>query len=298
MKLIIGLTLALLLIIAGYVYFNEVKAEQVSLQVEEEVMVEGMETLDVRATSADVIFASIPSDKLSVKLVGNVNKDNKKNHQIEVTEQGETLNVTYIPKKKNEFGFNFVSSNVRVLVSLPEKSFDTFTVRTTSGDIEGEATATDNLSLESTSGSQHVKGLASNEEVALTSTSGNITLSQSEVKDLSIETTSGNIEMEDLVAASAEVNSTSGNVSLETKDVSKEFEITTTSGNVETIYKKNPSNLRILFEGNSGEADINLEEMLYRVKEENELDGEIGAATNTLAVETTSGDLKVEYESE
>lgn len=298
MKLIVGLTLALLLIIAGYVYFNEVKAEQVSLQVEEEVMVEGMETLEVKTTSADVIFASIPSDKLSVKLVGNVNKDNKENHQLEVTEQGGTLNVTYIPKKKNEFGFNFVSSNVRVLVSLPENAFETFNVRTTSGDIEGEATTTDNLSLQSTSGSQHVKGYTSNEEVALTSTSGNITLSQSEVKDLSIETTSGNIEMEGLVAESAEVNSTSGNVSLETKEVSKEFEVTTTSGNVETIYKKNPTNLRILFEGNSGEAKITLKEMLYSVKEENELNGEIGAATNTLAVETTSGNLTVKHKGE
>ncbi|WP_270181042.1 DUF4097 family beta strand repeat-containing protein [Alkalihalobacillus sp. CinArs1] len=289
MKKFVLLLGIILLLIAGVMYFTDVGAERVSLNVNEEVTVEGMSSLDVKTTSADIVFRSTTEEKLSVTLEGTVKKDGD-NQEIDVTEKDGNLEVTYVPDSK--LGVNLVSKNVTLVIEIPENAFETLNVRSTSGDIDGVALTTDTVMIESTSGSHTLEGFTAT-TVSLAATSGNIELGESTIEDLSIESTSGSIEVDRLTATSGEIEATSGDVTLVTEEESETFEIETTSGSVEVIYSKKPTDLEITFDGNSGEADSSLKDLLYKEKEENEFHGVIGEATNKLVVETTSGDFSV-----
>ncbi len=206
-----------------------------------------VENIAIDVTESDVRLVASPNGELQIKCI----ESNKIYHEIKI-ENG-TLYITRTDTRKwFERIFNIYLSEISVTVYLPEGQYGSLDVKTVSGDIAAEVNATfDTAELESASGD--VKFLANaDENLILTSVSGDIVLYGVKTKSTYISSTSGSIDISDVsIAAAAEIKTTSG-------------EIDITSANAEQIYVKSTS------------GSVELENTV---------------ALSLLKVETTSGDI-------
>lgn len=289
-KVIIG---GILVSVAALICIWLINSEfaMITLQEEKEFDVDGINVLNFETTAADVEIIPSSTDRMTVKLEGEIEKKLKDKLNLSIEEEGDQLKVTYL-SNDNSLGFKFGSEKDVILqVTVPEKAYKEFSVRTTSGDVDLEGVTAENMKIVSTSGVQAIKRFESEGTILLQSTSGNFKLERNVLNNFSIESTSGNVEMEALVSQSGKINTTSGNVAMIIEEMINKLEINTTSGYVKTTFRKNPESLKINFKGESGKPDIRLKDIMYEDKDKNSAIGVIGDGINTLTVKTTSGDF-------
>ncbi|MCY9373683.1 DUF4097 domain-containing protein [Bacillus sp. T17B1] len=88
---------------------------------------------------------------------------------------------------------------------------------------------------------------------------------------------------------------TPGDIDLLQDHQNEEIGFVTTSGSVSVEYQKEPASLAVDFQADSGDAAVNLDQILYKEKSENRIVGYVGdsGTSNRLKVRTTSGDIEL-----
>lgn len=272
-KVFIGVILICIVVLMGYLFMGPGYAK-VTVKEEKEIDIKNIKVINFETTAADVEIKPGPTNSMTVKLEGNIQKKLKDKFRLKIVKEDDLLKVSYMTNE-NRLGFKFGSEkNVTLQVILPERIYRELSVYTTSGDIDMRQITAENIKLKTTSGDQNIEKIKSQ-------------------NNISIKSSSGNVDIEELGSLNGQINTKSGKVTMILEEMISTLDIVTTSGDVKTTFRKNPKSLKIDFKGNSGKPDIRLKNIMYEDKDENSVIGVIGNGMNTLIVKTSSGDLTV-----
>ncbi len=152
----------------------------------------------------EITFEKTYSDELTVEIYSN---NRKKVPTYEIADN--TLNL------KSTTLRTYAGDLCKIHIYVPEDfTFENITISTKSGDIDADSLHTNLLSLKTNSGSIEVDDVFADEELALNSLSGEISVEDVITKNTKIESSSGEIEIEKLGSEDLAVNSISGKIFL------------------------------------------------------------------------------------
>lgn len=202
-------------------------------------------------------------------------------------------------------------------------------METSSGDVILEAVQTDKLAVKSSSGDLSAHANIEAGQADWKTSSGNIELRGMRAQAVTIASQSGNVELGDMSAASMTINGSSGNVEVETCachlevslssgdvefhaltgagkvkvssgtvhmmnwEVTGDSSVGATSGNVD-ISLIHPEALALELKVSSGNMRVQLPDMAIIEQTEKRLKGQYGSGGPTLAVQTSSGNIRID----
>lgn len=244
----------------------------------------------------DVKILSTEEDKIKVEAY--YSHTIKENERVNVTAEGDQLNVTASTRPR--FGIIFDNYHGEVRIYLPESVRSSMTraeletvagdifwereampqnpkaavIKTTSGDVRIDALHAEKISIQTTSGDVYPGELQA-DNISIRTTSGDVTVQ--EIKgEYVVESTSGDLELKALYGK-GKVNTTSGEILAAIKELTGETAMESLSGDVELTIAKE---IKAFIDTQSSAGDIRVESDSVRAGEK-------------LRIQTTSGDIKV-----
>lgn len=306
-------TILLLVIVVGGFFIYQSTFNKVQLSKAEEVDAANIKQIKVKSSSADVKVTRYDGDDIMILLSGNVNKKVEKKFPLQIQQHDSILNISF-EMEENVVGFVIGDVQGATLeVKVPIKIFDLLELTTSSGNITASDLTATNTKVESSSGDIQFDGLEG-DLLAINNTSGNQKVSNSKTSQvLTLRSSSGNLEINDVITSSTDIKTSSGNIivkesqSEEMKLRSSSGDITydktklagnidckTESGEVKVKVEEAPTSLKVDFVGDSGEAKIQLKDVLYEDKTDHSLIGVKGDEEFLIKVRTGSGDFRLQ----
>jgi lia operon protein LiaG len=292
-KVVVPLVIVVVAIVVGYLVNLQLKT--VSIVEGQEIDVDDIHHLSIQTTATDIELIPSSSNQVTVSLDGEIKSGTNDTYQLEIEEdrKQQKLTISYVTNTKG-FRWSLGSEeNVTLQVALPERAYKEFEITTTSGDIHIQSIEAEEMKVHSTSGDQSIEESLVTGTLSLQATSGDISLSANTFHHFTIETTSGDVHHRNFKSKNGSIHTTSGDVSVLLEEMIPSLRTNSTSGDVSIQFGKEPESLDLIFTTNSGEADVNLENMIFDEGSERKV-GRIGKGENHLLIQTTSGDLTVE----
>lgn len=128
------------------------------------------------------------------------------------------------------------------------------------------------------------------ENIRITTSSGDITVSELKLRNLDIVSSSGDVEIYNLTG-NVDIATSSGEVDLDYEELHNDINISTSSGNVNIVLSSN-SNFVLDAHTSSGEIQFNFP-IKVTGKLKNSLFGKAGNGRNSLCIATSSGDISI-----
>ncbi|WP_456275184.1 DUF4097 family beta strand repeat-containing protein [Bacillus sp. AK128] len=244
----------------------------------------------VDASSPEINLIPTDQDKIKVILDGKVSEKVLDQYEFEVKESGDTLTISL--DLDLYFNIGVAIADLTLDVHLPEKSYHSIDVNSSSGDITLKGMNADHLVLESSSGDINLQDSSAASSISLEASSGSIEVIDSTSPQFEANASSGDISFKD-VEGDIMVNTSSGEINLDSQEISGDFIAEASSGDVTVNYKEIPSSLAIDFRSSSGEGIINLEGVLYEEKAEDLIIGKIGSGEHIVKIRVSSGDFQL-----
>ncbi|MFE7062122.1 DUF4097 family beta strand repeat-containing protein [Sutcliffiella sp. NPDC057660] len=312
MKKVGTVLLILILIVVGVTVaagqFTDVFSfKTVGFQDAKSVNGDGIKKVEVDVSSIDVKVVSTNSEEINVKLAGEVSERYKDDFKLKVKENGDTLKVGI---EEPNFRFGTIMINLQMVIELPEKEYESIRLYASSGDFEikgiramemltevssgdiraEDVTVASLYELDASSGDMRLTNVKA-EMFIVSASSGDIRLDGVE-GEVTVDTSSGDITVYD-AAGDLTLEASSGDITIDNKEVQGNIQAEATSGDVKVSFRDAPASLSLDFRASSGDGTVNLEEMLYEEKAEDEIRGKIGDGKFMLKVRTTSGDFSL-----
>ncbi|UII57742.1 DUF4097 domain-containing protein [Cytobacillus spongiae] len=261
--------------------------------VEEKVTVEGsaIQHIELDVSSADVTLNKSSSQDITVELVGEVSKKLEDDFKLNVEENEDTLTISIDEKKKIYMGVTRISLDI--IISLPEQSYESIQLRTSSGDIAAEhMIVKETLQLMASSGDVTAKDSEA-QVVELKASSGDLLAENlSGAKLSSFKTSSGDIILRN-VPGDITAKASSGEILIENERLTGNMTAEVHSGDVDIRFSEKPDSMVVHYKGSSGEGTVDIDGFLFEEKEENHFKGKIGSGAYEIHVETSSGDFSL-----
>lgn len=270
-----------------------------------------IKNIEIDLSSADLVLHQTSDEDIKVELNGKANKKYSDRFQLDVDENGETLDIRLSGEDRIEFNFgiNIVDTNVDVY--LPERVFDRIYAKTSSGDIEASSIEAMDIVLNSQSGDVGMDSSTAEGKTVLKTSSGDIQSLSNSAAAFDIKSSSGDLMIRDQKAketilhiSSGEINianaagdvkadSSSGDINIENKKLTGNIDAEASSGEITIELDENPNSLAVDYKGGSGEGTIDLDGLSYEEKSEDEIKGKIGSGKYTIKARTSSGDFQL-----
>ncbi|MBB6445134.1 DUF4097 family beta strand repeat-containing protein [Bacillus benzoevorans] len=272
-----------------------------------------IEQIEIQHASSDVHVTSTSGKDITVEMKGKVSRKFKDQFKLEVTENGNTVKIAVIRDDGDwnpNIGINMVDVNLEV--ALPEKVYKAIDVDLVSGDMVVKNVKADEISLNTNSGDINAEDSISEKKFSIHTISGDMTLQDMKAENLQIDATSGDAYIRKAETKFVTLSSISGDIRLdhvtgdiEVRDMSGDIQISndklngniivdSMSGDVGIQLNKNPLSLALNYDGISGEANVQLDGMLFEKKTEHSIKGEIGNGDYVVDVRTSSGDFTIQ----
>ena len=192
----------------------------------------------------------------------------------------------YIPK---QYAGNLKSTSVSGEITADGFTLESFSSRTTSGNLDAKLINAKKANIHSVSGETKINGTY--DSFIFESTSGNLDSTALVSKESTLNSTSGEINISgnpgDVNAATV-----SGNIDLGYTGFSNRLDIGTTSGEV-TLKLPGNAGFNLDFSGTSGEVECAFPITVTGSKSHNKLKGTVGSGEGAIKVYTTSGNLNI-----
>lgn len=267
--------------------------------------------LKVDTGSSNIAIIQGNSDEIKVRLDGKVSKTNADQVRLKAEATGDTLVLGIDTPDEIQFGIHIM--DLDLTVELPEKQWQDAVIESGSGNIDIEGLYADMISVKSSSGDMDIQDVKAEkltahtssgrieaadmeaETLKLTSGSGDISVERYQAAMLSFQNGSGNVELKD-GEATVEGKTGSGNIRLESEKLIHNTDLQVGSGNVTVDLEQEPTNLKVDYQGSSGNGRIEWDGIQYELKNEdrNKLKGTFGSGEALLKVRTGSGNFKLE----
>lgn len=294
-KLTLSLSVAALgsYLIAGVIFFTSnftyVQAKTFNVDQQKEASLSGIKLIDLSTISADIKIKNDDSDKIQLHYTGEIKTNsNMEEPKLIVEKDGSTLTIKIERKKKTKFGFfngNY-TSNLKLLVNLPNNYKGDFNLNSVSGDIKFQELNLEKFKLRTVSGDMVFAKVSAN-KIKINSTSGDVSCEYLKADDISIGTTSGDIELIEGDCKTFVFHTTSGNLEME-KLTSETAKVSSTSGDIEIKHGETNS-----FSGNSVSGDLKLQNVSSKGVSARTTSGDIsfGNCSGDVNCSSVSGDV-------
>jgi len=209
------------------------------------------------------------------------------------------------PLNLKELDINTFSGDIE----LKDVTADTVSLETSSGNISAGNVQADDIKINTFSGNNDFKSVNA-EEVCLESSSGHVSLGTVEAEKITGDTFSGNISADNVKSDDAVMNTSSGHITINGATIKKvkcetfsgnitfdkvllyDTEIDTSSGNV-TLKLIEGSEFTLEANSSSGNVSCGFPVITTEEQDENEIKGVVGKATNSMIIDTFSGDINI-----
>lgn len=290
-KFIISVFVVIFLIGLSWFLILKFQFDKVSISEEQQVDVRNIKWISIQTDSADMKIIPYEGDKISVSVSGEMSKKLNEQYRLNIIENGDKLEILYLPEG-NKLGILLGSEkDVDVTVSLPNKVYRELMISSASGDIDSKGIKAENLGIESSSGEVILQDSQLEGNLIIQSTSGDVLLEQNKINEFTIESSSGKVDFVDVTSNNGQIQTVSGKVIVVLQEAMNDLHIKTTSGDIDTSFEQNPKSLTFKYKGTSGKPILELDGIVYEVKNEHHVVGMIGNGENILTVESASGDF-------
>lgn len=265
-------------------------------------------SFDIESNSLDVDIVRTSGDDIVVTLDGRATKSIANNLQLESNVDGDTLKLSLQSNQKFHIGFNW--SSVKLIVALPDRTWNHINTKLNSGDIEMHSADFITGELRTNSGDIEVKASSASELLQIKANSGDLELSNIKAHTISLETNSGDIALERYEAERLEFDVKSGEVKLEdgfaeiqgetgsgdirlkADNMTRNVTLKAGSGDVNISLAQDPESLDVQFHTGSGDAVVRKSGFEKEGKNgERDVNGKFGSGELKLNVRTGSGDI-------
>lgn len=279
--LVIG---GILFTIGGKAWLNEEYLDETINQTEL-ISIETTQDLLIRTTSEDINILPYEGSVIKANLHGymatseNINLPELKYVSGPVT-------TIYIDDR-NDWVFGIWKKNLDLDVYVPRANIKNYAIESVSGNIDAKSIDASIIKASSTSGNLYFEEV-NNKELMLTTVSGEITLKNSNVAKFDFGSTSGDIVANGILMH-GRAGSISGDISLETTNIDNDWDIDTTSGDIDLTFAKDVD-YNINFEAVSGDVRTDVP-LIIKESRDNKLQGKNGESEYTIFVNSVSGDF-------
>lgn len=193
--------------------------------------VSGLDKINLRFSSAEVVLKTTDDSKMSI--VEKSNSKLKNNEKFMVSRSGDSIDVYEERFGINTFFFWNIGKRKYIEINIPKSYEKDLNVSLSSGNIK----VMSDLNLQDVNFSQSSgetkceSNTITGRNVGIKTTSGNIGLNSVNAKEYNIKDTSGNIRIGSL-SGSGSVNDTSGNIKIDSDNVTDNTDIHIVSGNI------------------------------------------------------------------
>lgn len=309
------LFIIIVIIVIGFAVFfmtDSLGFRTASIQDKKTVNNDKIEQIEIQHASSDVHVTSTAGKEITVEMKGKVSRKLQDQFKLKIAENGDKVIIAVIQNNDwmPNIGINMVDVNLEV--ALPEKVYRALDVNLVSGDIMMENVKAKEISLSTSSGDINAKESLAEKKFVIHSISGDIMLQDSKTKDLQVDVTSGdsyirNAEAKmvtlssisgdvliDRVKGDTEVGNISGDIQIRRDELDGNIKVDSTSGDVDIQLSKDPQSLALNYNGVSGDANVQVNGMLFEEKSEHSIKGKIGNGDYVIDVSTASGDFTLQ----
>ncbi|XEC94688.1 DUF4097 domain-containing protein [Paenibacillus tarimensis] len=241
--------------------------------------------IDVARTNVKVVKGS--SSDIRVALTGSVSPRLANDIRLDVSLRGDTLEIGV--DRENGFSFGFSIVNVDLIVELPSKSWNGFTVDTGSGNINIEEVAASDIRIDGGSGNMNAERLTA-ERLEFELGSGNVKLLDS-TADIIGKVSSGNIRIDGTALNKIDVQTGSGNIRIAADRLTGDVGVKTGSGNVNVDLSERPESLAVKARTGSGDINVRWDNFTQTGSKGSTFEGAFGDGDIKLDVRTGSGNF-------
>ncbi|SIR42893.1 Putative adhesin [Bacillus cereus] len=212
---------------------------------------------------------------------------------IEIEQAGNKVIVKQKQKATRFFnGFTFRKKN-SICIAIPKKEIDKIVLNNKSGDVKISDIEVKNIVTESESGDEMVVGLSA-EKGEFISQSGELAVKDSSVQELNIKSTTGDNYIASVSNSNMNITSTSGEVLLKDMTEGKSLFIETKSGDIGVRYKGVPTSLKLMAKSNSSDVMVNVKGLKKDKNTEKVKAGTIGDAKNEVKILSKTGAIYID----
>jgi len=209
-------------------------------------------------------------------------------------ENAENKIVIKLKQKVTRFfsGFTFRKKN-SISIAIPKKEIDKIVLNNKSGDVKISDIEVKNIVTKSESGDEMVVGLSA-EKGEFISQSGELAVKDSSVQELNIRSTTGDNYITNVSNANMNITSTSGEVLLKDMKEGKSLFIETKSGDIGVRYIGVPTSLEFMAKSNSSDVMVNVNGLKKDKNTEKVKAGTIGDAKNKVKILSETGAIYID----
>ncbi|MCU5379685.1 DUF4097 domain-containing protein [Bacillus cereus] len=197
-------------------------------------------------------------------------------------------------QKMNRFfnGFTFRKKN-SISIAIPKKEIDKIVLNNKSGDVKISDIEVKNIVTKSESGDEMVVGLSA-EKGEFISKSGELAVKDSSVQELNIKSTTGDNYITNVSNSNMNITSTSGEVLLKDMTEGKSLFVETKSGDIGVRYKGVPTSLKLTAKSNSSDVMVNVKGLKKDKNTEKIKAGTISDAKNEVKILSKTGSIYID----
>ncbi|EMY5505626.1 DUF4097 family beta strand repeat-containing protein [Bacillus sp. FSL L8-0642] len=212
---------------------------------------------------------------------------------VEIEQAGNKVIVKQKQKATRFFnGFKFRKKN-SICIAIPKKEIDKIVLNNKSGDVKISDIEVKNIVTESESGDEMVVGLSA-EKGEFISQSGELAVKDSSVQELNIKSTTGDNYITSVSNSNMNITSTSGEVLLKDMKEGKSLFIETKSGDIGVRYKGVLTSLKLMAKSNSSDVMVNVKGLKKDKNTEKVKAGTIGDAKNEVKILSKTGAIYID----
>ena len=199
------------------------------------IVVENFLFTNIEIATDNAAVEIVPTDDsvATVEYLGETKKKSKYVFKAKIN--GETLAIQFKEKRRSFINFGFSSSDLKLLVKVPQKQYNKIQVETDNGRIK-----VDNIHAE---------------EIMLATDNGTIEMKNVETSTTDVKTDNGKILLES-VEGKITGKTDNGRISLVTNNLDRPIELTTDNGRIEIQSEKEPANATIDVKTDNGRVNV------------------------------------------
>lgn len=257
-------------------------------------LAEGVDVIDIKASTMDIEVVQGESDQIVVVLEGTVSKKLKDKVRLDMQQTGNRLTIE--PSASMGFTIGFNIFNVKATVKLPAKAagWEEIKATSTTGNIRLEKAAARQISLQTTTGDVKVLDYEA-ERLSFKATTGNVRL-ESGTGEVEGQSSTGNIRLIGRqIDKPVRLASTTGNVRLDAVQLRSDVDIRSTTGNAAVHLTERPQSLAVAFNSKTGDGKLGWDDFNAQSgSKEDAIAGAYGdGAAARLSVQTTTGNFRL-----
>ncbi|WP_237981662.1 DUF4097 family beta strand repeat-containing protein [Bacillus thuringiensis] len=197
-------------------------------------------------------------------------------------------------QKVNRFfnGFTFRKKN-SISIAIPKKEIDKIVLNNKSGDVKISDIEVKNIVTKSESGDEMVVRLSAKKGEFI-SQSGELAVKDSSVQELNIKSTTGDNYITNVSNSNMNITSTSGEVLLKDMKEGKVLFVETKSGDIGVRYKGVPTSLKLTAKSNSSDVMVNVNGLKKDKNTEKIKAGTVGDAKNEVKILSKTGAIYID----